>query len=65
MSKQLRQTFDEMDLDKDGVLTLVEFLQSAQKFGVSSEQIKAIFETMDIESSGAVSFERYAAFCSN
>ncbi|EKE41522.1 EF hand domain containing protein [Entamoeba nuttalli P19] len=54
MSKQLRQTFDEMDLDKDGVLTLVEFLQSAQKFGVSSEQIKTIFETMDIESSGAM-----------
>ena len=65
MSDSLRSTFDEMDIDKDGCLSLCEFLESGKRFDVDQQNLIAVFDRMDKRRAGSVSYEEYVQFCTN
>jgi Ca2+-binding EF-hand superfamily protein len=60
----LRMAFDRHDLNRDGQLTLGEFIRLTRWLDatINIEQCEKVFELMDEDSCGKVDFRRFAAW---
>jgi Ca2+-binding EF-hand superfamily protein len=61
---RLREDFDFNDTDKDGRITLGEFVRflSALEAGMTAEECRIGFEELDTDDDGAISFDEFAAW---
>lgn len=61
---RLREDFDFNDSNRDGLITLGEFvrLMSALDAGVTAEECRIGFEEIDTDHNGAISFDEFVAW---
>jgi len=63
---RLREDFDFNDLNKDGKLTLGEFIRFMENTdeNVTSEEAQIGFDEIDVDRDGTITFEEFAAWLS-
>ena len=63
---RMRETFDFNDLNKDGRLTLGEFIRFMENTdeNVTSEEAQIGFDEIDVDRDGTITFEEFAAWLS-
>ena len=57
----LRNAFSEIDSNREGVITLQEMRTALTKFGVSTEETHQIFDDLDVDQTGRISYTEFLA----
>ncbi|GAB1220924.1 hypothetical protein ENUP19_0061G0082 [Entamoeba nuttalli] len=63
MESQLKDTFNEIDEDHDGIISFYDFLSSAIKYQVNVNQILQVFKEIDQNKDGKISLMQYMNYC--
>ena len=64
MSSQLKATFDAMDYNNDGIITIDDLKKSAHGFNIRDDEIEFVFNEMDIAKTGKINYDTYETYCS-
>ena len=57
----LRNAFSEIDSNREGVITFQEMRTALTKFGVSAEETHQIFDDLDVDQTGKISYTEFLA----
>lgn len=59
--KDLRNAFQEIDTDGNGIITLEEFTHAFEKNGVHDANLEKVFKTIDANQTGCISYSEFLA----
>lgn len=59
--EQLTKTFQQIDSNRDGEISLEEITQALSSYGFKQEQIQKIMESMDADHNGTINYTEFVA----